>query len=206
MSHRTDFIKAHPGVSHETLTHLDTYAKMLEEWQKKINLVGPKTISELWTRHFLDSAQLFAHLPKPDLRLADFGSGAGFPGLVLAILGVTDVHLVESDQRKSIFMREVARATSAPAKVHNKRIEELAPLEADIITARALAPLDKLLALTFPHLKAGGEALFLKGAGWQDEIEAANTAGWRFHTKHFSSKTDPNAVIVRLSEITPPSE
>lgn len=199
----TDFKKHFPDVSRETIARLETYANLLAQWQPRINLVGPKTLAEMWSRHFIDSAQLLPLLPPGIGRLADFGSGAGFPGLVLAILGVPDVQLVESDQRKCIFMREVARATEANVTVHNSRIESLRSLQADVITARALAPLDELLPLTLPHLKQGGTALFLKGSGWQGELEAARpalaAAHTVFHVKHFPSLTAPDGVILRLS-------
>jgi 16S rRNA (guanine527-N7)-methyltransferase len=144
------------GVSRETLIRLQTFATLLAKWQKAINLVSPATLPDLWSRHFLDSAQLLPLAPAGAQTWLDIGSGAGFPGLVLAILGAPQVHLVESDQRKSAFQREVARATGTNATFHVKRIEDLRPEDvgvlADVITARALAPPEKVLAWT-AHLR-----------------------------------------------------
>ena len=158
-------------VSRETLAALEAYAALLEKWNRKINLVGRETLADLWRRHFLDSAQLLPLLPERppgrDLVIADIGSGAGFPGLVLAILGAGEVHLIESDQKKCAFLLEAARAAGADVAIHAQRIEEIAGLEADVITARALAPLEKLLAYARPLLRPGGCALFLRGAAWK---------------------------------------
>lgn len=188
-------------VPRETLPKFERYAELLEEWQPKINLVGPRTIPELWTRHLLDSAQLYPLLPEGTVRLVDMGSGAGFPGLVLAMLGVPDVHLIESDQRKSIFLQHVSRETKTPVTVHNQRIEAAAPLAADVVTARALSALTELLPYTTRHLKPGGSALFLKGSTWEQEIRDAE-ANWVFHVKHSPSLTSPDGAIVRLDGIT----
>lgn len=187
-------------VSRETSARLERYAALLEEWQPRINLVGPKTLPELWTRHMLDSAQLYPLLPPGTARLADFGSGAGFPGLVLAVLGVPDVHLMESDQRKAIFLQHVSRETKTPVTVHHARIEQVPPLGADVVTARALAPLTDLLGHAHRHLKPGGTALFLKGAGWQQEVDDVK-AHWMFHVKHSPSLTAPEGAIVALTDL-----
>ena len=189
-------------VSRETLPRLDRYAALLEQWQRSINLVGPATLPDLWTRHFLDSLQIIPHLPCPAGRIADFGSGAGFPGLVLAAAGFEDIHLVESDKRKGIFLSHVSREIGAPVVVHHKRIEALDSLRADTITARALAPLTELLAFSYRHLKPDGEAVFLKGSGWAQEAEHA-AENWQFHMKHFPSLTNPEGAIVRLGSIRP---
>lgn len=200
---KADFIQRTADyVSHETLGKLQRYAELLAEWQPKINLVGPKTIPELWTRHLLDSAQLYPLLPPGTQRLVDMGAGAGFPGLVLAILGVPDVHLIESDQRKSIFMQHVSRETKTPVTVHNVRIEAASALGADVVTARALSALTELLPYTARHLKAGGSALFLKGGNWEQEVKDAE-ADWVFHMKHSPSLTSPDGAIVRLDDISP---
>jgi 16S rRNA (guanine527-N7)-methyltransferase len=133
---------AETGVSRETLARLEAYAALLLAWNRRVNLVGRGTEEDLWRRHMLDSAQLHPLIPAGARTLVDLGSGAGFPGLVLAILGGPHVHLVESDQRKAVFLREAARVTGAAAMVHAIRIEAAPPLAADIVTARALAPLD----------------------------------------------------------------
>ncbi len=199
---RSDFLR-NVTVSRETLAKLDNYATMLEGWQRKINLVGPKTIAELWVRHFWDSAQLYPHVAGAR-RLADLGSGAGFPGLVLAVMGMPDVHLVDSDQRKGIFLREVSRETSAPVTVHTGRAEQIAPIMADVVTARAFAPLVELLPMAYRHIKPDGRFVLLKGEGWASEVEAARRAGWVFHVKHLPSQTAPEAAILILSDLKPP--
>lgn len=188
------------GISPEIAARFDRYAALLTLWNKKINLVGPTTLPDLWARHFLDSAQLLDLLPPG--RLVDLGAGAGFPGLVLALLGRTDVHLVESDQRKSVFLREVARETNTPVTVHAKRIEEIPPLNADVATARALAPLERLVPWAYRHLKPGGQMVFLKGAELDKEILALE-ADWTFRSTRTPSLTSPDAAMVCLNAISP---
>ncbi len=159
---------------------LSIYEDLLRRWQRKINLVAPATLDEVWLRHFADSAQVLTALPEA-VRWADIGSGAGFPGLVTALL-LKDrpgaiVHLIESDQRKAAFLRAVSRETGAPVAIHVERIEKaLPPLagEIDAISARALAPLDRLLDMVNQPLKNGVKAVFMKGAEWQDELTAAS--------------------------------
>ncbi|MEX0921349.1 MAG: 16S rRNA (guanine(527)-N(7))-methyltransferase RsmG [Rhodovibrionaceae bacterium] len=164
------------NVSRETLARFSAYAALLEKWNRRINLVGRDTLDDLWRRHFLDSAQLLPLLPAPPEGrrhvIADLGSGAGFPGLVLAILGAGEVQLIESDLKKCAFLREAARAADTEVTIHAKRIEEISGLQADLVTARALAPLDKLLDYARPLLRPGGQALFLKGRGAEQELTA----------------------------------
>lgn len=187
-------------VSRETLDRLAAYEAVLRKWQPKINLVGPSTLPDLWRRHFLDSAQLLPLLPEGARVLVDLGSGAGFPGLVLAILGVPEVHLIESDSRKAAFLREAARVAGAAVTVHNKRIEAVAGIAADVVTARALAPLSDLLNWSHPFLGSRGTALFLKGQTLDDEL-TATTGSWRMRTECFASRTDPTGTIVRMDGI-----
>jgi 16S rRNA (guanine527-N7)-methyltransferase len=184
-------------VSRETLDRLTLYLSLLRKWQAAINLVGPRTLDEAWQRHILDSAQLRPLLPEETGRLVDLGSGAGLPGLVLAILGVQNVHLVESDQRKAAFLREAARATGASVTVHAGRIEELPPLQADIVTARALAPLGRLLDLVENHLGSTTECYFLKGKKYEAEL-IATRKDWTIEARAFKSQTDPSGVILKL--------
>lgn len=195
-----DEFQALTGVSRETLDRLRIYADLLVKWQARINLVGPETIPTLWHRHFLDSAQVFPILPQTIHRLVDMGCGAGFPGLVLAIMGVPEVHLIESDARKCAFLREVARVTAAPVTVHNARIEAVAPLAAEIVTARALAPLEKLLPWAERHLAPGGQCVFLKGKGSEDELTRASKE-WNITCERVPSQTDPSATILHLKEV-----
>ena len=202
MKHMTEeeFLAAFP-VSRETADRLRLYAELLKKWQAKINLVGPATIPDLWRRHFLDSAQLFPHLPPGPV--LDLGSGAGFPGLVLAILrgpGGEPVHLAESDGRKGAFLREAARLTEAPAIVRTARIETLVPFEISAITARALAPVAALLTLVEPFLTHSPKCLFLKGEKLEDELTEASK-DWKMTIERIASASDPNGFIVSLKEV-----
>lgn len=192
--------QAETGVSRETLDRLRVYANLLVKWQRSINLVGPKTLPDLWRRHMLDSAQLYPLLPRDTTTLVDLGSGAGFPGLVLAILGVPDVHLIESDQRKATFLREVSRETGASVTIHAARAEALTPLPADAVTARALAPLPKLLVLAEPFLQPNSVCLFLKGQDVESELTDA-TKEARMSIERVPSRTDPRGRILILREI-----
>lgn len=195
-----DFQKA-TGVSRETLDRLSIYADLLVKWQARINLVGPATLPDLWQRHFLDSAQLYPLLPAGTTTLADLGSGAGFPGLVLAIMGVPDVHVLESDARKCAFMREAARMAEVKLTIHNARIEKVPSFRADVVTSRALAALGPLLDLAFPFLGDGSQCLFLKGKTGEDELTAASK-DWNMRIERFTSQTDPSGVILRIQEVS----
>ena len=188
------------GVSRETLGRLDAYAALLAKWNPAINLVAKSTLADAWGRHFADSAQLFPLLPAGARVLVDLGSGAGFPGLVLAILGVPEVHLVESDTRKAAFLREVARVTGAPATVHAVRIEAAPALQADVVTARALAELSDLLPWAARFLKPGGACLFPKGRSAAGELTRIGDS-WTMRVEEFPSRTDADATVLRLTEI-----
>jgi 16S rRNA (guanine527-N7)-methyltransferase len=187
-------------VSRETMARLELYAELLAKWQKAVNLVASGTLPDLWRRHMLDSAQLWPLLPAGTARLVDLGSGAGFPGLVLALLGVPEVHLVESDQKKAAFLREAARVTGAPATVHNCRIEELRPFAVDVVTARALAPLPRLLELAAPFLREGAIGLFLKGESAAEELTQARRQ-WTMTATAQASRTSPQGVILRVESL-----
>ena len=188
------------AVSRETMARLELYGGLLEKWQKAVNLVAASTLPELWQRHMLDSAQLWPLLPPGTRRLVDLGSGAGFPGLVLAILGVPEVHLVESDQKKAAFLREAARLTAAPATIHNQRIEAVAPFAVEAVTARALAPLPRLLALAAPFLAQGAIGLFLKGESAAEELTEARRQ-WTMTVTAEPSRTSPQGVILRVESL-----
>ncbi len=189
------------GVSRETLERLKAYAELLVKWNDRINLVAESTLGDLWRRHMLDSAQLFPLLPKvsPGHRrvLVDLGSGAGFPGMVLSVLGAGDVHLVDSDQRKAIFLREVAREVGSDAHIHAVRIEQMREFAADVVTARALAPLGELLELAEPFLRGGGCALFLKGKTAKNEVAEAELH-WSLRTDYHKSLSDPSGVVLQI--------
>lgn len=192
-------------VPRETIHALTRYADLLSHWQKSINLVAPSTLPEVWSRHFADSAQLRTLAPGARLWL-DLGSGAGFPGLVIAILQaqVPDfrMHMVESNTKKCAFLAEVARVTAAPVDIHAMRIEELAQkaqsLRPDVVSARALAPLPRLLELAEPFIGEGTRGLFLKGRETEAEIKAARD-GWTFDVLLHPSMTARDAHVVELT-------
>jgi 16S rRNA (guanine527-N7)-methyltransferase len=204
-----DFQRA-TGVPRETLDRLKRYADLLVTWQKRLNLVAPSTIPDLWRRHMLDSAQLYPLVQEagkvgPDRALVDLGTGAGFPGLVLAIMGVSPVVLVESDAKKSAFLREAIRVSfegkirvaGASVDILRSRIENLPPRLAGIVTARALAPLRELLGLAAPFLTTDSICLFLKGQDVEVELTEA-TKCWRMTVDRIPSQTDPTGTILRL--------
>lgn len=178
---------------------LAVYDRQLMKWQKAINLIGPATIDDRLNRHFVDSVQLIKFLPSLDICVADLGSGAGFPGMVLAILGAREVHLVESDIRKATFLREVSRETKTPVTIHDKRVEDCRIEGLDLITARALAPLRDLVGYQV-QLAPAASCLFLKGAQAAEEVEKAKKR-WSFDLETFDSLTDPDARILRIKNI-----
>jgi 16S rRNA (guanine527-N7)-methyltransferase len=198
-------VRSLPGfdVSRETIERLTVYAELLERWNRKINLVSPSTIPDVWTRHFMDSAQL-TRIHEASGHWADLGSGGGFPGMVVAILFASrdDVHvtLVESDQRKAAFLRTVSRETEISVGIVADRIERTAPLGANIISARALAPLKDLLASCERHFAPKGRALFLKGRNSDSEISEA-LESWRFDCEKHPSITDGDATVLSIGDI-----
>ncbi|MBO6518825.1 MAG: 16S rRNA (guanine(527)-N(7))-methyltransferase RsmG [Rhodospirillales bacterium] len=186
------------------LDRLEAYLTHLEKWQRAINLVGPKTLADPWRRHILDSAQLVPLLPETPtpLKLADLGSGAGLPGLVLAIMTDVEMHLIESDQRKATFIREAARMTATTVTVHNARIEDVTPLGADVVTARALAPLSRLLPWVHRHLKISGKALLLKGAEADEELTVARK-NWTINLTRKRSLSDASGTVFIIDDLVP---
>jgi 16S rRNA (guanine527-N7)-methyltransferase len=182
------------------LARLDAYAGLLRQWARRINLVAASTFADLWRRHFLDSAQLFPLVPAGTRSLVDLGSGAGFPGLVLAIMGVEGVELVEADVRKCAFLREAARIATAPVVVRNARIEVLSPHPIDVVTARGCAPLDRLLSLAQPLIGPHTLCLFPKGEQAGQELAAAGRT-WEMDVASHDSCTDPRGVILCLSRV-----
>ena len=193
-------------VSRETWGRLEALVAALDRWQAKTNLVAPNTLDHVWSRHVADSAQLVALAP-PDCRTwVDIGSGGGFPGLVVAaMLAGAEVHLVESNGKKAAFLREAARAMGVAAKVHAARAEDaLAGIDAQVISARALAPLGGLLGLAGPLLKTGAIGLFPKGREASLELtEAAKS--WKFNASLHPSLTDQDARIIRVETFDGPA-
>jgi 16S rRNA (guanine527-N7)-methyltransferase len=193
------------------MARLEIYAALLAKWQPAINLVGRDTLPDLWNRHMLDSAQLAEHIPASrsdgaPLVIADLGSGAGFPGLVLAIMASDEgrrwqIHLVESDARKCAFLSTVARETKTDVKIHTARIEKLAAFPADIVTARALAPLDSLLDYADPFLMPTSHCLFLKGGAAADELTAASKS-WKMTVEQLPSRSGPAGNLLRIRDIS----
>jgi len=197
----------HDSVSRETWTRLDGLVERLLQWQQHTNLVADSTVPYIWTRHIADSLQLFDLAPTAKTWI-DLGAGAGFPGLVIAcVLADTPgakVHLVESKQKKSNFLRECVAALDLPAIVHTRRIEDFTRTNKqtfDVVTARALAPLDKLLGYANPLLKRGGIGLFPKGQDVEAELTAASKS-WTIDADLVPSKTDPHARIVRVRRVS----
>jgi 16S rRNA (guanine527-N7)-methyltransferase len=192
-------------VSRETADRLQILVDTLTRWQKTINLVSRTTLADAWTRHVLDSAQLLPLIPDQARTLVDLGSGAGFPGLVVAALAPRlDVTLVESDTRKAAFLAEAARRmelVKSPT-IRIGRIESVAPTKSDIVTARALAPLAQLLAWAARHRGDTTICLFHKGKGWQSELTEAMKS-WDISCQPSSSQTDLDAVILRIGHFSP---
>lgn len=191
-------------VSRETEAALSAFAALVRRWNPAINLVAPSTLADLDSRHIADSAQLLPLAPPGWTHWADLGSGGGFPGLVIAILArdrpESRVTLVESDQRKATFLRTAARELSLPVTVHTTRAEQLAPLGANVLSARALAPLAQLLPFAHRHLRPGGTALFPKGRRHAEEVAEARRT-WHFDLTEHSSQTDPEGRILQIERI-----
>ena len=188
-------------ISRETSAALERFAALLLRWNRTVNLVARKDEQRLWERHIADSLQLAALMQPVSERAIDLGSGAGFPGLPLALATGVHFDLIEADQRKAAFLREAARVTGASVLVHATRIETARIDPAPLITARALAPLPKLLGLAAPLLKAGGICLFLKGANVPAELTDAATQ-WHMHVDILPSQTAPEACILRISDLS----
>ncbi len=193
-------LPAWEGISGDAEAQLETFVTFLQSWNGRINLVGRADTATLWQRHVLDSAQLVPVLPPGSDPFIDLGTGAGFPGLVLAALTRRHAHLVESDQRKAAFLREAIGLLGVDATVHATRAESLRLPAARLITARALAPLPRLLSLAAPLLAPDGVCLFPKGANAVAELTAARQ-DWQMQVEHFESRTDPTGAILRLCEI-----
>lgn len=193
------------NVSRETLQKLQSYCDLVRRWNPAINLVAKSTIPDLWNRHLLDSAQLFAFCPTNAKTWVDLGSGAGFPGLVMAILAAEHrpdlrVTMVESDRRKSVFLNEAIRQLGLSAVVLTQRIEDVSPQAADVVSARALSSLTVLCGHAHRHLAPAGVGIFPKGANAAPEVAEAQ-ALWRFDVVSHASRTDAEAAILVLKGV-----
>ncbi len=188
-------------VSRETLERLKRYVELLLKWQRAINLIGPNTAQNIWCRHILDSGQLMAHLPTTSGPVVDIGSGAGLPGMVLAIMGVPDVHLIDSDSRKCAFLHEASRVTGTAVQIHNSRVEtaEIAP--AAIVTARAVAPLKRLIELTQSVSKQNTVFFFFKGKDVKNELTEIKK-NWNMSLDVIPSYSSTEGVILRMESLT----
>ena len=192
------------GVSDTQMQLLESYAALLGKWQKAVNLVATDSLDVVWQRHFADSAQLLPLIPRGATCL-DFGTGAGFPGMVIAMLSTSQdeapAHLVESNARKCAFLRDVARQTATPVEIHNARIEEIAArgtvTQVDVIMARGVATLAKLLELSYPFFGRESVGLYLKGRRAEAEIDGARR-GWVFDLRAHGSMTEPNGQILEI--------
>lgn len=206
MSEAAEAVLGRFDVSRESAAALRAYVDLLLRWNRRINLIGRSDEAEVWRRHVADGLQLLQHLRPSDRVLVDLGSGAGIPGLVVALATrqPLEVHLVESTGKKAAFLREAVRLTGAPAIVHQERIEELfgrdPALAADVVTARALAPLPGLLALAWPLLSRGARGLFHKGRGAANELTDSAKC-WRIKSRTYPSAVGEDGCIVEILEI-----
>ena len=194
------------NVSRETYEKFIIFHKTLIKWQNSINLISKNTIERVWERHFLDSAQLYNITKEIDGNIIDFGSGAGFPGLILAMMGNKKIHLVESDQKKCTFLREVSMLSETNVTVHHNRIEDLEYFDVELITARALAPLNKLIDYAEAFTKNSStnqklpKLLFLKGKSYKKEISELGRRK-SFSIEEFESITDKFGKILYINKI-----
>lgn len=189
------------GVPRETCEKLETHRRLLELWSRRINLIGPNELADYWRRHALDCGQLVALAPEARLWV-DMGSGAGFPGLIVACVLPAEarISLVEANPKKAAFLREAIRETGAPAQVIEGDIDAIAPtLEPQhVVTARAFAPLPRIAASAKPILDRGAIGLFPKGADFRAEIAAAEDQGWAFRLTTLPSRSDPGGTILKI--------
>ena len=189
------------GVADDTLDKLEVYVDLLGRWGRRVNLVGRASLGDPWRRHVLDSAQLHPLLPDDRRALVDLGSGAGLPGLILAIMGTTGVHLVESTGRKCAFLARALHETGAEARVHRRCIEELVPFPAGVVTARACAPLPRLFGLAWPFVEGGGQCLFLKGRKVDEEL-TESAKEWTMEVTRSTSLSDPSGMILKVENLS----
>ena len=192
------------NVSRETSDKLTLFANIVEKWTPKINLISKASVPYIWQRHIEDSIQIYSLVP-PVSSWVDLGSGGGFPAIVVALLAQQDGRnskftLVESDQRKCVFLRTAIRELGLKVEVLNDRIENIPPLEANVVSARALAELPLLIGLASRHMKSDGIAIFPKGKNWKVE-DAKARKSWSYSNESIPSKTDPSAAILKIKEI-----
>ena len=198
---------SHVFVSRETFEKLCIFHRALIKWQNSINLISKSSIKNIWERHFLDSAQLYKYVKDINGNIVDFGSGAGFPGLVLAIMGKKNIHLVESDYKKCVFLKEIAMLTDIDITIHNCRIESLSFFDVDLVTCRALAPLNKLIYYVESFVSKSTDKnqympklLFLKGKMYKQELlQLQKNKNLDF--KEYTSITDRHGKILYINKV-----
>ena len=189
------------AVPRETHQRLQVLVDVVQRWNPTINLVAEGDTSHMWSRHILDSLQLMKFLPERCGTAADLGSGAGFPGLVLAIASGVPFHLIEADRRKAAFLMHAAHLTEAPVTVHAQRIEDWGLRNMDLVTSRALAPLDRLLGYAWPILAPDGLCLFLKGAAVSLELSEAQ-AHWKMRVTRVASRSQVGGELLCIDKIS----
>lgn len=192
------------NVSRETMQRLEIFEQVIRKWNPKINLVSRSSLEDLWKRHIIDSIQVYRSAPWTDQWL-DIGSGGGFPGVIVGALAADEnpemaMTLIESDQRKSVFLRTAARECGFKINVISERIEKVDALATNVLSARALADLNTLLGFANHHLDTDGVALFPKGVTWKKELEEARQY-WRFDVEPITSLTEPDAVILKVGRV-----
>lgn len=203
------FIKKY-NVSRETFDKLKTYEALLHEWQAKFNLVSNSSLEDAWNRHFLDSAQLFQYIPSNAKILLDFGSGAGFPGMVIAIMAAEktpylNVGLIESTTKKTLYLNEVAQQTQTNVNIFNQRIESIKPIRADVITSRALASLDELFCYVYKFCSVKSTCIFPKGKKYLEEIAEAEKF-WSFDCQVKDSDQSDEGKILLITNLSKKGE
>ncbi|MES2677282.1 MAG: 16S rRNA (guanine(527)-N(7))-methyltransferase RsmG [Pseudomonadota bacterium] len=189
-------IKKFYPISQIEIEKLQSFVVMLLQYNQQYNLIGESTVQDVWHRHILDSAQLLQYIPNKNLVVGDFGSGAGFPAIVLSILGVKEIHLIEKSFRKCEFLSLAAQVSDHKIIIHQKKVEEIKDLTFDIATSRAFAPLDKLIKTVKPFLKPDGYGIFLKGKSFENEINLAKKHNKFHHTAHASLTSQESKVLV----------
>lgn len=194
-------IKKFYTLSANQIKSLEDFVILLLQENDKFNFIGKSTVDNVWERHILDSAQLLKFIDNKNAKFADFGTGAGFPGMVLSMLGIKEIHLVEKAFRKTEFLRRAKLFSQNRVFIHQSKLEELSNLEFDCIVSRALAPLDKLLGYTKKFLKKDGYCLFLKGKNLEQEIELAKKT-FQFEYELHRSQTSQDSNIIKISKIS----
>tara|TARA_B100000676_G_scaffold246968_1_gene250021 strand:- start:385 stop:1044 length:660 start_codon:yes stop_codon:yes gene_type:complete len=189
------------NVSRETLARLKKFVDFLLNWQRSINLIGPGTVDNIWHRHVLDCGQLVRYLPDCPGTVLDIGSGAGLPGIILAILGVPNIRMIEADAKKCVFLREAARISETRVEIVEARAEQAVCEPAEIVTARAVAPLSRLLELTEPYIKPNTICFFFKGRNYKHElIDLKNN--WKLQMETHRSLTERDGIILKLTSVS----